>query len=244
MTYRSAIESRARQAAEAARVEVLLTELRMLEHELPLARTDRWAGEGEVEDMERAVAWLRRLLKVPVSPEERRERARRRRESRHPPQPEPEPIVEEPPNQHICWHETKPWFGWRCRGNHVDDLTIMFGSCRGDGDRWFWSTESLETTGVVERHGFEESAVRARVAAREAVIELANGRLAVARQSDDRASWTLRDLYPPERPTPRDPLADLRAAMVASHPDRGGNPSDFIEARQRFVAARRRWRKA
>ena len=91
MTYRSAIESRARHAADAARTEVLITELRMLEHELPLARADRWAGEGEVEDMERAVRWLRRTLKMPVWPEERRERARRRRESKRPAQPEPEP---------------------------------------------------------------------------------------------------------------------------------------------------------
>ena len=92
MTYRSAIESRARQAADAARTEVLITELRLLEHELPMARADRWAGEGEAEDMERAVRWLRRTLKMPVSPEERREqareRARRRRESKRPPTPE------------------------------------------------------------------------------------------------------------------------------------------------------------
>ena len=123
MTYRSAIESRARQAAEAARTEVLITELRLLEHELPLTRTDRWAGEGEVEDMERAVRWLRRTLKMPVSPEERRERARerarKRRESKRPPQPEPGPIIQEPP---ICWHWAKPRWGQNCRGNHVDDV--------------------------------------------------------------------------------------------------------------------------
>ena len=85
--------------------------------------------------------------------------------------------------------------------------------------------------------------MRARIAAREAVIELANGRLAVARQSDDRAAWALRDLMPPDRSTPRDPLADLKAEMIRSHPDRGGSASDFIVARQKYVAARRRWRK-
>ena len=221
MTYRSAIESRARQAADAARIEVLLTELRMLEHELPMARTDRWAGEGEVEDMERAVAWLRRTLKMPVSPEERRERARerarKRRESKRPPQPEPEPIVEEVPNANVCWHWAKPRWGQSCRGNHVDDLLIMFGACRADGERWFWSAEAFEEA-AIERHGFELSAVRARIKAHEAVVELAAGRLTVARQSDDQAAWALRRLLgnrPTDRPKPRDPLSrSLRQAMV------------------------------
>ena len=243
MTYRSAIESRARQAADAARVEVLLTELRLLEHEFPLVRADRWAGEGEAEDMERAIAWLRRALKIPTPPEERRERARRRRESKRPPQPEPEAVVEEPP-ANVCWHWAKPQWGQRCRGNHVTDLAIIFGSCRANGaDDWFWWATSLEEEAPTERHGLEESAVRARVKAHEAVVELAAGRLTVARQSDDRAAWALRRLYPPERPTPRDPLDRPRDAMVAAHPDRGGNSADFIEARARYVAARRRWRK-
>ena len=60
-----------------------------------MARADRWAGEGEAEEMERAIAWLRRVLKISTPPEERRERARRRRERNRPPQPEPEPVVEE-----------------------------------------------------------------------------------------------------------------------------------------------------
>ena len=100
MSYRPGSRAGRAKPPKPRATEVLITELRMLEHELPLARADRWAGEGEVEDMERAVRWLRRTLKMPVSPEERRERARerarRRRESKRPPQPEPEPIVEEP----------------------------------------------------------------------------------------------------------------------------------------------------
>src|SRR5215208_5378448 len=142
MSYRAGIQARAREAAEAARDEVLRAELRLLEHELPMARADRWAGEGEVADMERAIAWLRRVLKISTPPEERRERARRRRESR-PPQPDPEPVVEEPPNANVCWHWAKPQWGQRCRGNHENDIAITFGAYR-DGDRWFWSAESIE----------------------------------------------------------------------------------------------------
>jgi hypothetical protein len=177
---------------------------------------------------------VRRQLRLPPSGE-------RHRPSR-PAEPEPEPVVEEPPNANVCWHWAKPRWGQSCRGNHVDDLLIMFGACRADGERWFWSAEAFEEA-AIERNGFELSAVRARIKAHEAVVEIADGRLVVARENDDRAAWTLRKLYPPERPTPRDPLADLRAAMVAAHPDRGGTASDFIEARQKYVAARRRWRK-
>ena len=142
MSYRSRIEAQARLVAEAARDERLRAELRLLEHELPLARTDRWVDEREVEDIEKTIRWLRRTLKIPTPPEERRERARRRREKQRPPQPEPEPVVEEPPDANVCWHEAKPQWGWRCRGDHVDDLLIMFGACRADGDQWFWSAKA------------------------------------------------------------------------------------------------------
>ena len=79
---------------------------------------------------------------------------------------------------------------------------------------------------MIERHGFEPSAVRARIKARMAVVDLANGRPTIARASDDQAAWALRKLSrerPPERPTATDPLADLKAAMVAAHPDQGGD---------------------
>ena len=139
-------------------------------------------------------------------------------------------------------------WGQRCRGNHVNDLTIIFGSCRANGaDDWFWWATRLEEETPAERHGLEESAVRARVKAHEAVIDLAAGRLTVARQSDDQAAWALRKLSgerPTERPKATDLLSVLKAAMVAAHPDRGGTPSDFIAARARYVAARRRTRAA
>ena len=86
--------------------------------------------------------------------------------------------------------------------------------------------------------------MRARVKAHEAVIDLAAGRLTVARQSD-RASWALRQLSrdrPPERPKATDLLAVLKAAMVAAHPDKGGSSDAFVEARRKYVAARRRSR--
>jgi hypothetical protein len=43
------------------------------------------------------------------------------------------------------------------------------------------------------------------------------------------------------RPT-KPNLAMLKAAMAAAHPDRGGTSAAFIEARQRYVAARRAFR--
>jgi hypothetical protein len=56
-------------------------------------------------------------------------------------------------------------------------------------------------------------------------------------------------LFPPERieikitqpksaPT-RAELARLRAEMIKSHPDKGGTPAGFIEARRRFLAAKK-----
>ena len=85
----------------------------------------------------------------------------------------------------------------------------------------------------------------ARVAAHQAVIDLAAGRLTVARESNDRAAWELRRLSgdrPTERPKATDLLAVLKAAMVASHPDKGGDSDTFVVARQRYVEARRRMR--
>ena len=73
-------------------------------------------------------------------------------------------VVEEPP-EHICWHEARRQWGWRCRGDHTGDLLVIFGACRADGERWFWSAKAHEET-VIERHGFEPSAVRARIKAR------------------------------------------------------------------------------
>ena len=84
-------------------------------------------------------------------------------------------------------------------------LTVMFGSCRADGDQWFWSPERIEerrSSGTASRRrpcGLASRPIWRRLRA--------NGRLAVARKDDDRASWTLRKFYPPARPTPRDPLA-------------------------------------
>jgi hypothetical protein len=44
--------------------------------------------------------------------------------------------------------------------------------------------------------------------------------------------------YEPEPETPN--LVELKMAMAAAHPDRGGSNSAFIEARKRYVEARRR----
>lgn len=55
--------------------------------------------------------------------------------------------------------------------------------------------------------------------------------------------YTLRRLHlaPPEIPhRPKPPsLAELKAAMAAAHPDRGGSDEAFIAARQRYETARR-----
>ena len=72
MTYRVAIVPRHVAAAAFARDEVLHAELRVLEHELPQFRAERWVDERQVADMESTLKWLRRVLKVPTPPEERR----------------------------------------------------------------------------------------------------------------------------------------------------------------------------
>ncbi|MFF5703449.1 hypothetical protein ACFY7H_13210 [Streptomyces sp. NPDC012794] len=48
-------------------------------------------------------------------------------------------------------------------------------------------------------------------------------------------------LAPPEIPTSpkRASLQELRQAMAAAHPDRGGTDAEFIAARQRYERARR-----
>ncbi|MFD6113638.1 hypothetical protein ACFWG0_26495 [Streptomyces yangpuensis] len=47
-------------------------------------------------------------------------------------------------------------------------------------------------------------------------------------------------LTPPEIPGPpqRPSLSELKAAMAAAHPDRGGTDAEFITARQRYERAR------
>ena len=99
---------------------------------------------------------------------------------------------------------------------------------------------------MIERHGDALSAAQALLRARLAVIDLADGRPAVARLSNDRASWTLRGLSrerATERPKATDLLSVLKQAMVDAHPDRpGGTSAAFIEARQKYVEARRRMR--
>jgi hypothetical protein len=51
-----------------------------------------------------------------------------------------------------------------------------------------------------------------------------------------RAEYLAKHGLPPDTP---DDLAALKSAMAAAHPDRGGSSAAFIEARQRYVAARR-----
>ncbi|MEV6014697.1 hypothetical protein [Streptomyces sp. NPDC051997] len=55
--------------------------------------------------------------------------------------------------------------------------------------------------------------------------------------------YTLRRLHlaPPEIPTraKKPDLAELKAAMAAAHPDRGGSDEAFIAARDRYQKARR-----
>ena len=91
--------------------------------------------------------------------------------------------------------------------------SIIFGACRSGADGWFWTAQSHEATGVIERHGDAVSAAQALLRARLAVIDLADGRPAVARLSSDRASWALRKLSrdrPPERPKATDLSASSR----------------------------------
>ena len=235
MSYRAGIEARAREAAEAARDEVLHAELRGLENLLAFCRDEPIPDKQQIDEIRRTIKWARRQLRLPPSGEERR--------PSRPAEPEPEPIVEEPPNANICWHG-------RSRGGAraaaattpttCSSCSVPAGPTASAGSgprRLLRRRRSSVTVRAVGRAGA--------IKAHEAVVEIADGRLVVARENDDRAAWTLRKLYPPARPNGRraDPLADLRAAMVAAHPDRGGSASDFIAARQKYVAARRRWRK-
>jgi hypothetical protein len=53
-------------------------------------------------------------------------------------------------------------------------------------------------------------------------------------------------LQPPQPETHNEPAPDLshlKAEMAAAHPDRGGSNAAFIEARARYVAARRQMRR-
>jgi len=235
MSYRIEIERRARQAAEAARDKVLSAELRLLEHELPLFQADRWADEREIADLRSAIRWLRRVLKAPTPPGEKK----RRRP--HPAvEPEPEPVVEEAPDGNVCWHPSR-----RCAKNHKGDLFVLYGRCRAD-EGWFWSAESLDPDqqAAIKRSGFAQSAALALLQARLCVIELAAGRPTVAKLNHDRAAWALREIasHPQARPQARDLLSVLKDEMVRAHPDRGGSDAAFIAARRRFIEARRRTR--
>ena len=91
----------------------------------------------QIDELRRTIKWVRR---------QRGCRERRGAPPARPAEPEPEPIVEEPPERTSAG-TGKPWWGERCRGNHIDDLVIMFGACRADGDRWFWSAQALERGG-------------------------------------------------------------------------------------------------
>src|SRR5829696_760543 len=114
MSYRAGIEARAREAAEAARDEVLHAELRGLENLLACCRDEASPDEQQVADLEKTIKWLRRRFRLPTTLGEKK-----RRPSRPVAEPEPGPVVEEPPNANVCWHWAKPRWGQRCRGNHV-----------------------------------------------------------------------------------------------------------------------------
>jgi hypothetical protein len=58
------------------------------------------------------------------------------------------------------------------------------------------------------------------------------------REENLRALYAQYGRAEPEKPD----LAALKAAMTAAHPDKGGSSAAFIEARQRYVAARRAYR--
>ena len=124
MSYRAGIEARAREAAEAARDEVLHAELRGLENLLACCRDEPIPDKQQIDEIRRTIKWVRRQLRLPPSGEERRPSrpagagaGAGRRGADGP---------------HICWHEARRQWGWRCRGDHTDDLLIIFGACRSD----------------------------------------------------------------------------------------------------------------
>ena len=83
MSYRAGIEARAREAAEAARDEVLHAELRGLENLLACCRDEPIPDEQQIDEIRRTIKWLRRRLKLPPPGEKRRpSRSRSRSRSR------------------------------------------------------------------------------------------------------------------------------------------------------------------
>jgi hypothetical protein len=90
MSYRAGIEARAREAAEAARDEVLHAELRGLENLLAFCRDEPSPDKQQIDEIRRTIKWVRRQLRLPPSGEERR--------PSRPAEPEPEPVIEEPPD--------------------------------------------------------------------------------------------------------------------------------------------------
>ncbi len=76
MTYRAGIEARAREAAEAARDEVLHAELRGLENLLAFCRAEPIPDKQQIAEIRRTIKWLRRHLKLPPGGEKLRLAAR------------------------------------------------------------------------------------------------------------------------------------------------------------------------
>ena len=68
MSYRAEIQARAREAAEAARDEVLHAELRGLENLLAFCRAEPIPDKQQIDEIRRTIKWVRRLNAVAYSP--------------------------------------------------------------------------------------------------------------------------------------------------------------------------------
>jgi hypothetical protein len=149
----------------------------------------------------------------------------------------------------------------------VDTIDFRYGHCQ-NGPRWFWCVEQPDGASsygwedtergaisaarsfmVRTTNGAHYSAEHRKGLAERKLKSLPEKNQATKRPRQPRYSKKPRptkadyELWKRLQPVPRpaapvEDLAALRAAMLNAHPDRGGSNETFIEARQRYEAAR------
>ena len=133
----------------------------------------------------------------------------------------------------ICWHTPSTPLH-----DHRGHLRITYGVCRSRRG-WLWCARILEKGSPPDQRGWSSTREQALAAASEAVVRIAGARDAAARVNH---RWAQEQLIRPVGAhsvrANQATLVELKAAMMAAHPDRGGSTEAFIEARSRYVAAR------
>jgi hypothetical protein len=145
----------------------------------------------------------------------------------------------------IAWHNAQAdtWGGLAPGGRR---LVIEYGACPDKDRGWFWSARRQDRQ-PPQHCGWVDNQHDALALARESTKTIAGNNDTDAVLDSDAAKRKLKELTPPARPAPapararlpapEPDLKSLRAAMLASHPDRGGNGPDFIRAREEYLQA-------